>query len=297
MGRIRSELMVVLLALAACDHNPPLPGDRPVPPVPPTTPPVPPTPSCQPQPIVPQRIERLTLLQETNAVSALLSREVADALVTQLGLGDPGNEVFPPLESTREGDTIIPRASTPSTRSPQPAASTSSIISADLSGCDADVDCARAFVTAFHGRRGSLAENRAEPHLHRLPHAKLPARRIADAPDAAGTGQLRGERHRQSLCRGPGPDVRGADPRGRSLARDDPAARRALVTATAATSGSATSHSPATEATPAIAHGIGPVVSLTTQASLFRVNPYKSGKSVKKRFRARGSCVNEHFHG
>lgn len=134
--------MVVLAALAACDRNLPLPTGG-------TTPP---TTACQPQPIVPQRIERLTLLQETNVVRVLLSGDVADALVAELGLDDPGLEFFPPLESVREGDTIIPARLDSVDKIAATAGQYVFDHFADLTGCDADIDCARGFVTAFAER-------------------------------------------------------------------------------------------------------------------------------------------------
>ena len=58
----------------------------------------------------------------------------------------PGLEVFPPLESTREGDTIIADRLVQSELIAAAAAQYVFDHFADVTGCDADVDCVRAFV-------------------------------------------------------------------------------------------------------------------------------------------------------
>ncbi len=79
----------------------------------------------------------------------LLGDDLANALVVQLGLDDPSIQFFPPLDSTREGDTVT------SARLQQTeivaAAGAQYVFDhfADVVGCDASVDCVRLFIAAF----------------------------------------------------------------------------------------------------------------------------------------------------
>jgi len=59
------------------------------------------------QTLAPQRIVRLTLQEIANSTGAAIDPSLTATLVTQQGLGQPTLAFFPPLDSTREGDTII----------------------------------------------------------------------------------------------------------------------------------------------------------------------------------------------
>ncbi len=141
-------IAAVVLALAACSRNVPLPGGGgtmpPVPPVPPT--------SCQVQPYVPQRIVRLTLLEAANALGTLLSQDLASLVRVQQGLNEPTQAYFPPLESTREGDTIFDGRLQ---QTEMIAAASGQYVAdhfADVTACDAGVDCVRAYLGTFAER-------------------------------------------------------------------------------------------------------------------------------------------------
>jgi hypothetical protein len=54
-----------------------------------------------------QRVVRLTLQEIANSTGVAIDPSLTQTLVTQQGLGTPTNAFFPPLDSTREGDTII----------------------------------------------------------------------------------------------------------------------------------------------------------------------------------------------
>ena len=57
--------------------------------------------------LAPQRVVRLTLQEIANSTGAAIDPSLTQTLVTQQGLGQPTLAFFPPLDSTREGDTII----------------------------------------------------------------------------------------------------------------------------------------------------------------------------------------------
>ncbi len=57
--------------------------------------------------LAPQRIVRLTLQEIANSTGIAIDPSLTQTLVTQQGLGQPTLAFFPPLDSTREGDTII----------------------------------------------------------------------------------------------------------------------------------------------------------------------------------------------
>jgi hypothetical protein len=57
--------------------------------------------------LAPQRIIRLTLQEIANSTGAAIDPSLTQTLATQQGLGQPTLAFFPPLDSTREGDTII----------------------------------------------------------------------------------------------------------------------------------------------------------------------------------------------
>ena len=57
--------------------------------------------------LAPQRIVRLTLQEIANSTGAAIDPSLTQTLATQQGLGQPTLAFFPPLDSTREGDTII----------------------------------------------------------------------------------------------------------------------------------------------------------------------------------------------
>ena len=57
--------------------------------------------------LAPQRIIRLTLQEIANSTGVAIDPSLTQTLATQQGLGQPTLAFFPPLDSTREGDTII----------------------------------------------------------------------------------------------------------------------------------------------------------------------------------------------
>jgi hypothetical protein len=57
--------------------------------------------------LAPQRIVRLTLQEIANSTGAAIDTSLTQTLMTQQGLGQATLAFFPPLDSTREGDTII----------------------------------------------------------------------------------------------------------------------------------------------------------------------------------------------
>jgi Protein of unknown function (DUF1592)/Protein of unknown function (DUF1588)/Protein of unknown function (DUF1595) len=57
--------------------------------------------------LAPQRIVRITLKQNANAVGSMIDPSLTQTLVTQQGLATADLAFFPPLDSTREGSTIF----------------------------------------------------------------------------------------------------------------------------------------------------------------------------------------------